>query len=32
MSIIPLRAVDDLRGQGRMTWIKAERGWHRRSG
>jgi hypothetical protein len=27
MSIIQLRAVDDLRGQGRMTWIKAERGW-----
>jgi hypothetical protein len=20
-------AVDDLRGQGKMTWIKAERGW-----
>lgn len=22
-----MNAVDDLRGQGRMTWIKAERGW-----
>jgi hypothetical protein len=22
-----MSAVDDLRGQGRMTWIKAERGW-----
>jgi hypothetical protein len=22
-----MNAVDDLRGQGRMTWIKAQRGW-----
>jgi hypothetical protein len=22
-----MNAVDDLRGQGRMTWITAERGW-----
>jgi hypothetical protein len=22
-----MNAVDDLRGQGKMTWIKAERGW-----
>jgi hypothetical protein len=22
-----MSAVDDLRGQGRMTWITAERGW-----
>jgi hypothetical protein len=22
-----MNAVDDLRGQGRTTWIKAERGW-----
>jgi hypothetical protein len=22
-----MNAVDDLRGQGRMTWMRAERGW-----
>jgi len=22
-----MNAIDDLRGQGRMTWIKAQRGW-----
>lgn len=22
-----MTAVDDLRGRGKMTWIKAERGW-----
>jgi hypothetical protein len=22
-----MSAVDDLRGQGRMTWLEAERGW-----
>jgi hypothetical protein len=22
-----MNAVDDLRGQGKMTWIEAERGW-----
>jgi hypothetical protein len=28
MSIMQtMNAVDDLRGQGKMTWIKAERGW-----
>ena len=23
----PMNAIDDLRGQGGMTWIRAERGW-----
>jgi hypothetical protein len=26
-SMQAMNAVDDLRGQGRMTWLEAERGW-----